>query len=456
VTGASTSQTATIAKTNGTVNITSPNPSPASINGTYNVTTTTNAGAVTLSIDPSTAGNCGLSGSTVTFQHAGSCVIDASAAATSDVTGVTTFQSVTVAKTPGTISITSTNPSPASIGSTYGVTTTTNAGAVALSIDPSTSANCSIATATVTFLHAGSCEIDADAAFTSDVTSASTNQTVTIAKTPQVITFAGPGLGTFGGTATLSAIGGGSGSPVVFTIDGTSGAVVCGVSGTNGTALSYTATGTCVIDANQGGNADYGAATLVQRSVTVSKAPQAITITSHPPANPMFGGTYTMAASGGASANPVVFTSATPPTCTVSGATVSFVGLGTCTVDANQAFSANYLAAPQVQQSFVVSKASTSLTAASVSIVSSILMLGVTFSATLTSQATGKGIAGQTVTFADGSLASCSATTNANGVASCTASVLAVLGLLLSPSYSAAYAGGTDYLGANGAGGVTL
>ena len=37
--------------------------------------------------------------------------------------------------------------------------------------------------------------------------------------------------------------------------------------------------------------------------------------------------------------------------CTISGATVSFVGLGTCTVRANQSGNASYLAGPQVTQS---------------------------------------------------------------------------------------------------------
>jgi hypothetical protein len=64
-------------------------------------------------------------------------------------------------------------------------------------------------------------------------------------------------------------------------------------------------------------------------------------------------------ASGGASGNPVVFTidPAAKAVCTISGATVSFTGAGTCTIDANQAGNANYEPAPQKQQSFAVSEA---------------------------------------------------------------------------------------------------
>ncbi len=57
-----------------------------------------------------------------------------------------------------------------------------------------------------------------------------------------------------------------------------------------------------------------------------------------------------------APASPVTFSAdaASAGVCTVSGATVSFVGTGTCTIDANQAGNGSYQAAPQVQQSFPV------------------------------------------------------------------------------------------------------
>jgi hypothetical protein len=85
------------------------------------------------------------------------------------------------------------------------------------------------------------------------------------------------------------------------------------------------------------------------------KADQAISFTSTAPASATVGGaTYTVTATGGGSGNPVTFTSATTSVCTVSGSTVSFIGAGTCTINANQAGNTNYNAAPQVQQSFSV------------------------------------------------------------------------------------------------------
>ena len=68
----------------------------------------------------------------------------------------------------------------------------------------------------------------------------------------QSISFTAPAPGMAGGSAALSATGGGSGNPVVFSVDPASGPGVCTVSGTT---VTYTAAGSCVIDANQAGTA---------------------------------------------------------------------------------------------------------------------------------------------------------------------------------------------------------
>ena len=93
-------------------------------------------------------------------------------------------------------------------------------------------------------------------------------------------------------------------------------------------------------------------------SYTVARGSQAITFTSVAPTTAVVGGpTYSVAATGGGSGNPVTFSSATSGACAVSGSTVSFVGAGTCTVDANQAGSSDYTAAPTATQSFTVTAA---------------------------------------------------------------------------------------------------
>ena len=85
-----------------------------------------------------------------------------------------------------------------------------------------------------------------------NVSAQSTAVTVNVGLGSQSISFAAPATGAVGGSATLSATGGASGNPVVFSVDASSGAGVCNVSGANGTTVNYTANGSCVIDANQG------------------------------------------------------------------------------------------------------------------------------------------------------------------------------------------------------------
>jgi uncharacterized repeat protein (TIGR01451 family) len=120
----------------------------------------------------------------------------------------------------------------------------------------------------------------------------------TVVAIPQAITWSPPASGLVGAPATLSATGGGSGLPVTFSVDPSSGAGVCSVSGTDGTTLTYTAPGTCVIDASQAGTASYAAAPELTASITVDQIPaftQDAPPTTAAPEHPYV---YTFAASG--------------------------------------------------------------------------------------------------------------------------------------------------------------
>ena len=84
-----------------------------------------------------------------------------------------------------------------------------------------------------------------------------------------------------------------------------------------------------------------------------------------PPDVLMTAGSVVVSATGGGSGNPVVFSSATPGTCTaggVDGATVTLVAAGVCTINADQAGNGSYTAAPQVSRSFGIAKASQTIT----------------------------------------------------------------------------------------------
>ncbi|MEA2684962.1 MAG: trimeric autotransporter adhesin, partial [Actinomycetota bacterium] len=125
-------------------------------------------------------------------------------------------------------------------------------------------------------------------------------QTVNPAQASQTITFTSfpPATPLVGGTYMPTATGGGSGNAVVFSIASGPCSMSAGVDYFGGA-------GTCVLAANQAGNANYTAAPQVTQSFTVGKASQTITFTSFPPATPLVGGTYMPTATGGGSGNAV-------------------------------------------------------------------------------------------------------------------------------------------------------
>lgn len=90
---------------------------------------------------------------------------------------------------------------------------------------------------------------------------------------PQTISFDPPPTGTVGTSATLSATGGGSGNPVVLSVDPASSPGACTLTGTDGTNVHYASAGTCVIDANQAGSGEYAAAAPVQGRISVVVPP---------------------------------------------------------------------------------------------------------------------------------------------------------------------------------------
>jgi len=91
------------------------------------------------------------------------------------------------------------------------------------------------------------------------------NQTISFTSTAPTNAYVG------GPNYSVSATGGGSGNPVTFSIDASASSVCTAV----GSLVAFTATGTCVINANQAGNSNYAAAPQAQQSFTVYSAPTA-------------------------------------------------------------------------------------------------------------------------------------------------------------------------------------
>ena len=143
-----------------------------------------------------------------------------------------------------------------------------------------------------------------------------------------------------------------TGLPITY---GTSTSTICTVSGNVVTAK---ASGTCTVTANQAGGVTYDSVTgavlasyaAATQSVSIAVAKHNQTVTFPIPTIVSAKGTLTATVDSGLV---VTVTSATTGICTVSGATVSVLAYGTCTLNANQSGNTIYNAATQKQISFI-------------------------------------------------------------------------------------------------------
>ncbi|MBS0631647.1 MAG: hypothetical protein JSS11_07010 [Verrucomicrobia bacterium] len=180
--------------------------------------------------------------------------------------------------------------------------------------------------------------------------------TLTIAKAANVITFGALGDITLGGqpfdlSATAS-----SGLPVTFSV--LSGPATL----TNGRTVTVTGAGTVTIRAAQAGDANHLAATPVDQSFAVGKAAQQITFAAL--ADRTYGAAPFAVSATADSALPVTLTVVSGPA-TLANGTLSLTGVGAVTLRASQAGDATHAAAPDVDRTFTVAKASLTITAAS-------------------------------------------------------------------------------------------
>ena len=292
------------------------------------------------------SGSCHVLGSAVTATGAGNCVIAAdqpgdnhySAAprVTGGVTVNTASQTIVFAKLADKLAT----------DAPFDVTATGGASGNPVTFSTTSSA-CSVTGITVSIFSAGTCDISADQAGNADYGAAArVTQSFDVAIVPQTIKFEailpfpwGSGFAKLDATAS-------SGLAVIFS-------VVSGPCHVLDSMLTATATGTCVVAADQAGDGQYSAAPQVSQSVDVTKASQSIAFaaladklaTDDP---------FALTATGGGSGNPVTF-STTSSACSVSGSTVTLLTAGGCSINAGQAGNVDYSAATTVMRSFNIS-----------------------------------------------------------------------------------------------------
>jgi hypothetical protein len=129
---------------------------------------------------------------------------------------------------------------------------------------------------------------------------------------------------------------------VTFTTSSTA----CSIAGNTVTLISL---GSCSITAHQAGNASFDAAPDVTRPFNINKADQTITfnpLPDHVITDPPFN--VSASASSGL---PVTFTTHSPQ-CSITGATVTLLSLGTCDVEAHQSGNADFNPAPVIIRTF--------------------------------------------------------------------------------------------------------
>ena len=354
-------QSFTIAKGNQTITFEGLPASKRLDEGPITVKATASSG-LPVTLESKTTGVCttsGTSGETITFHTAGTCTIKASQAGSSEWNATAEEQSLTVAK--GNQAITFAKPPAASFSEGSTTVEATATSGLTVSFESKTTGICTTSGTTgetITFLAAGTCTIKAtQPGNTNWNTATPIEQSFTIAKSNQTITFKGPAekrLDQSPITVTATAS---SGLPVSFESKTAS---VCTTSGTTGETVTLHTTGTCTIKATQTGNANWNAATPVEQSFTIAKGNQTITFKG-PTEKRLDQSPITVTATA-SSGLPVTFESKTTGICTIVGETVTFHTTGTCTIEATQTGSANWNAATPVEQSFTIAKGNQTIT----------------------------------------------------------------------------------------------
>lgn len=204
---------------------------------------------------------------------------------------------------------------------------------------------CTVSGNNAVIVAVGSCSVTASQDGNSNYTPAPpVVRSFNIVKAPQFITFPDPGPQPFGSNFQVSATGGGSGNPVVFSSTNNA---RCTISGTTVTPV---AVNTCTIRAQQAGNANYDAATPVLRDITITRGQGSLTFPAQS-ARSLGAGAFTLTFTPGPSTGQVTFVSLTPNICTTSGgATVTPIATGICTISGTHEEDSFYFASPTIDR----------------------------------------------------------------------------------------------------------
>ena len=337
----------TVGKADQTITVTKTSPAGAANGSTFTVAATASSSLPVTYSSGSTA-VCTNSGATFTMiAGSGTCIVNFDQAGdtafdqASRVTNNTTASVAVIPPKTQTIANVGFNPTTLNVGGTTTASATATSG-LAVTFSSSTAAVCTVSGTAVTGVTAGTCTIAANqSGDANNIAAPQVTKDITIGKAAQTIsvTTTAPVSATVNTNNPFTvAASASSNLPVTYSSGSPS---VCT---NNGATFTVIQPGNCVVQYGQSGNANYAAAPQVINNTSVNKLGQTIGLVTF---GTKGGNTITVSASA-TSTLAVAFISTTPGVCTVSGATVTAVTAGACTIAADQSGNAFYNAAGRV------------------------------------------------------------------------------------------------------------
>jgi RNA polymerase sigma factor (sigma-70 family) len=252
-------------------------PTNPAIGMPYAVSASGGSGIITFSVDRSSPQDtCSLShsGSIVTFDHAGTCVVEASdtgAAKGTQAGSTAVTQTIVVPPNPQSVAFDPDTRDTARVDDSFSVHATSTSGQMVTyspPVDGAGNASCRVGpTGSVTFQHVGTCTVLATQAGGRDLAESSATERIAVGQGIAVITFAStpPDNVTVNDSYDNVSASSQVGSATITTLSDN-----CEM---DGSSVRFTARGSCVIAADQDETKDYAAAAEVTQTVQVAPAP---------------------------------------------------------------------------------------------------------------------------------------------------------------------------------------
>ncbi len=340
-------------------------PTGAVFGGSFMASVSTNGdGARSIASNTTSVCTVGLDNVTVSFVGVGTCSLTASVGTGTNYTsGVGSPETFSVGRATPTTPVITDLPSSGVFGASFIATVGTNGDGMVF-VTSNTLGVCTVGPdgLTVSYVGVGTCSLTAAVAGGTNYASRiGTAQTVSVGRaTPSAPTISnlpvdGDTFGNGGFTATVSTTTGDSGVPSVASTT----LAVCTVE-PNGLTVTYITVGTCSLTAQVASSTDYKAATGSVQSFVIGQSAATPPTVENLPAGGVYAGGFVAVVGGSTNTTGTTsVSSSTPGVCSVGpdDLTVSYVGIGTCSLTAVVAATPQYGPGTGTTQSFSVGRA---------------------------------------------------------------------------------------------------